>query len=47
MTTPGCSLDITPMNDFPIPEDPPVTTTAAYLTSSSLSEDTVNKGFSF
>lgn len=39
----GFSFPISSMNDFPIPEDPPVTTTAVYDFSSSLSEGTAGE----
>jgi hypothetical protein len=39
-TTSASSFAISSMNDFPIPEDPPVMTTAVYDFSSSLSEGT-------
>lgn len=43
MTSSGLSLSHRSMNDFPIPEDPPVMTTAVNELSSSLSEGTAGK----
>jgi hypothetical protein len=38
--SPGCSFPALSMNDFPMPEDPPVTMTAEKLWSTSRSEGT-------
>lgn len=40
ITRPGLRFAHSPMNDFPIPEDPPVMTTDEYGERTSLSEDT-------
>jgi len=37
---PGCSLAPSSMNDFPMPEDPPVTVTAENIWSAARGEDT-------
>jgi hypothetical protein len=42
----GSIVATSSMNDFPIPEDPPVTTTAEKLLRASLSEATEKEGVS-